>query len=335
MKMGVTAIMSDWLTFDPDDPDQRFLNLCQSITHWVSTLNNPMTPAVCQQHTHTFYKLVDGYRYYECYFNLPFQFHPYINAFKKAVSQWQIGAPSDDLFTWTVRFFHNNLQTLNAQSRKWRTNVKRRSHNQYQSLQNYINGLFDRYSRLLVIRIDCSYTEATRHMDFELARIHRTCFFSQQARYRHLDDSAIFNDQVGFCWKLEWGADKLLHYHFLFFYDGSRVRQDITLANRLGQRWKWIVATTTPLDRPQVIGSTFNCNQRAFNHYRDNRNNALGMMAYNEDKRGALERVMDYLAKRSKSDEIVSLMVPHGYRTFGHGGIPEQSHRGRPRQNQR
>lgn len=331
------------LVSDPNDPD----NLCSEIidcvnqiadlkvilnvddpsreTHSQECITASQFSGLIAQLINLFHRYQQLESYFKCSLH-PVNFPPEIQAFiitYDHISDAQRRGEISD----GMDVVHTLLCNLNRyrSSTHGTDNSQRRSHDQNQSLSQYIDALFNRYSRLLVIRVDCSYTKETRHGNFELARTHRKRFFTLTPR--HPNDPDIFEHRVGFCWKLEWGLEKLLHYHMLLFYDGSKVREDITLADRLAVRWNWIVATT-PSYNQLVLGSTFNCNQYAFNHHRNDPNNALGMVAHNDTKRQALQKVIEYLTK--PNDQV----FPEGYRTFGRGGMPEHgSRRGRPRQN--
>jgi hypothetical protein len=126
-------------------------------------------------------------------------------------------------------------------------------------------------------------------------------------------------------WKLEYGIEKGLHLHLLFFFDGAKVREDITLAQQLGQLW---------LETTQGQGLVYNSNLTACKQFADSPDNALGMVSHDDRvKLQALTgKVVTYL---TKLDEYVALCVPQGKRTFGHSqvALPREglARRGRPR----
>ena len=104
----------------------------------------------------------------------------------------------------------------------------------------------------------------------------------------------------------------------LFFFDGSKVREDVTLGKGIGDYWRDEVT--------QGKGVYYNCNARK----QDYDSCGLGMVScYDKIKRAALvESVASYLVK---PDDLAQLMVPERGRVFGKGLVPEKSAAGRPR----
>jgi len=109
---------------------------------------------------------------------------------------------------------------------------RRNSAHNHEQICRLIGGLFERHSRLLVLRVDLAYTAFDMPtIDYETARYHR----EQLCRAFHTD--SLFQHMVGYAWKLEWQPQKGFHYHWLFFFDGHQCREDITVAQRIGELW--------------------------------------------------------------------------------------------------
>ena len=210
--------------------------------------------------------------------------------------------------------------TQDAAFRKRLSNRQRAANKNRRSLQQLIAQLFAQYARLLVVRVDFSYlreykTKATP------ARIEadRNAFLRQRRTH------PLFKTLAAYVWKLEYGIEKGLHLHMLFFFDGSKVREDITLAEQLKQLW---------LEITHGEGLVYNSNLTAHKAYAGSPENALGMVSHADPvKLRALTRhVVTYL---TKLDECIALCLPQGKRTFGHSQVtpprPEQRKRGRPR----
>jgi hypothetical protein len=192
---------------------------------------------------------------------------------------------------------------------------RRNSCNNYQRVCELIGGLFGQHSRLLMLRVDLAYTEVdTPYIDYETARYHR----EQLCRAFHTDP--LFEDLLGYFWKLEWQPQKGFHYHFLFFFDGHQRREDITLAQRIGELW------AQPITGGQ--GLYFNCNLGADRRYQDN---AMGLVDYYDfEKRRGLDHLAKYL---TKIDESAAMLVRG--RTFQTSKMPDRPEGwsiGRPRQ---
>lgn len=192
---------------------------------------------------------------------------------------------------------------------------RRNSRHNYQRLKELIDTLFTYRSRLTVLRVDLSYGELeAAYIDDETARFHREQLckaFHQQPLFEHL---------LGYAWKLEWQPKKGFHYHFMFFFDGHQVQEDVMYAQRIGELWAQSITGGQ--------GHYFNCNRKAdaIYHY-----NALGRIDYYdvEKKRG-----LDYIARYlTKKDEYATMLVKG--RTFQTSTLPHIAtlpRTGRPRQ---
>ncbi|WAR44700.1 YagK/YfjJ domain-containing protein [Methylomonas rapida] len=197
-------------------------------------------------------------------------------------------------------------------------NAQRVSSDNYDRLLEYIKALFERYARLLVLRVDFGYQRDVdgKDRDWQLE------FFEAKRDLKrfldNMDSNKLFKHVVGYVWKLECGPDKGWHYHVLFFCDGSQVREDVTLAMSIGEYWKKLT-----LDR----GLYFNCNA----HKPQYETVCIGMINYYDlHLIDALKNAVKYL---TKIDHIARALVPNRGRTFGRKEMPEpkMSNTGRPR----
>ncbi len=217
-----------------------------------------------------------------------------------------------------VQQFH--ARTKDATFRKRLETVQRAANKNRQSLLRLIEQLFVQYARLLVIRVDFSYS-----LRYKPKITHARIEQDREAFLRQRRSHPLFKSLAAYAWKLEYGLEKGLHLHLLFFFDGAKVREDITLAQQLGQLW---------LETTQGQGLVYNSNLTACKQFADSPDNALGMVSHDDrTKLKALSgKVVTYL---TKLDEYVALCVPKGKRTFGHSqvALPRegQARRGRPR----
>lgn len=101
------------------------------------------------------------------------------------------------------------------------------------SLFEYIKDLNKIYAKLMVIRLDLSYGEIyTEDLEPE-------CRVLNDWELFHAHTVHSFKDSfIGYVAKFEYGTDKGIHIHTLLFFDGSAVRQDVTIAKHLGEHWK-------------------------------------------------------------------------------------------------
>ncbi|PJL31201.1 hypothetical protein B9Y64_06325 [Stenotrophomonas maltophilia] len=184
----------------------------------------------------------------------------------------------------------------------------------------YLQTLYRQHSRLCVVRLDVGYSAAHRELlpgrNVDPVRIKRdlaTCLRKLRRSYPAL---------MGYVWKLEFGPSKSYHVHLMAFLNGHLVRQDVRIAQAIGEFWQDEV---THFD-----GSYWNCNARKEFYERTN-SLGIGMVEHDDEaKRRRLEYSLLYL---TKADYYVRLSEPGLGRTFGKGQAGGDSSRklGRPR----
>lgn len=165
------------------------------------------------------------------------------------------------------------------------------------SATHYINHLFDRYSKLLVLRIDLGYKKATfnkKNIDKDYAQIQndRDRFFNNM---RH---NALFKRKVGYISKLEYGLDKGFHYHLILFFDGSKAQRDQYLASKICQYWNENIT--------QGQGNAFNCHAKKDKY----RFMGIGKISYTDTvlRNNLIQHVVRYLIK---PDLFARLVMPN------------------------
>lgn len=187
---------------------------------------------------------------------------------------------------------------------------QRSSNKNYKGLIEYVDALFDHHARLLVLRVDLSYSKENAKTTQAQAKQDRKHLFGN-AR-----SNKLFGDMVGHIWKLEHGPDKGFHYHMMFFFDGSKVREDITLAKRIGEYWKEVIT--------KGRGLYYNCNAVKLAYA----SCGIGMIERADaELRAGLCKAMVYL---TKTDLYMKLQTEE--RGMGKGLYPDRKDaRGRPR----
>jgi hypothetical protein len=199
-------------------------------------------------------------------------------------------------------------------------NFKRNTDNAVESANWLIDQLFLRHSRLLVIRIDLSY-----RAEFNESHSLEVLYAQAKADREHLFENirsnhTLFGDAyLGYIWKLEFGLYKKFHYHFVFFFNASKVSRDIYKAITIGDYWNDVITNGR--------GTYFNCNSKKGEYQ------YLGIGAidyYDVDAVANLKRVMLYLAK---PDYTVKTIANEGDRVFGRSEPDDFSKiPGRPRE---
>lgn len=254
------------------------------------------------------------------------KFSPYVNLYLRTKEEYR--KLGDIVFIIGLKkgLFSDSFKKEITQQGKYASEYKR-------SVQHYINGLFDYRSRLLVIRIDLSYRkglfrkirtnisnkplskqehklEALKAWSLEVQEHRKMLLKSLKKHY----SKAL----IGYMWKLEYTEIKSFHYHMMFFLDGSEHREDITIAQNIGELW---VNGITQGD-----GLYWNCNANKDQY----RNLGVGMISHHEAVlRDNVIKTALYLVK--KDYLIRSVMFNSKNRAFGKGQIPDKSKSGRPR----
>lgn len=192
-------------------------------------------------------------------------------------------------------------------------------------LTNWIDGFFDHYSRILVVRIDLRYKkEVSDAISLETARFHRKLLLEDR-RYH----PEVFAGLLGCAWGLEYGErGGGYHFHLLALYNGAERRDDISTGMAIGDLWDTI---------------TNGCGQCYISNYdkvklESEGNLGIGMI-HRDDFRlriNLIEKVASYITKKCNVFDIKSDSTDSGnFRTFGKTRMvkplnPNMPRRGRP-----
>ncbi len=187
------------------------------------------------------------------------------------------------------------------------------------SLDAYIDALFERHSRLVVIRLDLSYESGLFRQKESLQESLLQVKHDWAKMQRDLHKGVPIKGLLGFACKLEYGHRKGFHFHLLAFYDGAIYRKDVVLAKLLGEHWQNVVT--------KGKGHYFNCNNQQWKY----RHRGIGVVGHLDTDliRNLKDRVASYL---TKVDYWVRLSPGRG-RSFFRGNMPKLKSvkRGRPR----
>jgi hypothetical protein len=189
-----------------------------------------------------------------------------------------------------------------ANSAKFKAIVKkfeRLSQKNYAALNAYINDWFEECEKILVLRLECVYRpEFARtngmQLTYEEAKKHRETFVAMMH-----SRVTPFENLLGYALKLEYGLDTGYQYRVLVLMDGSKVREEIAMAQQIGESW---VASTGGK------GLYYNCNEYIYPPC------GIGMVDRNDpEKRDALKVASFFM---TKFDSLIKFVPPGKDPTF-------------------
>lgn len=221
-------------------------------------------------------------------------------------------------------------------------------------LRAYVPALFERYSKLMVIRLDLNYVKSLVDEDdvTELGQRLRAMAADDVKRFLAGDDiddlmeqretparidirevkkdltrlfrnmrgkTSLFEHLVGYVSSIEFSRVGGYHVHLALFFDGSRVQKHEWYGDEIGKYWRDVIT--------EGRGFAFNCNR---NRKQYGENWAIGMVDHHDTgKREKLMQALSYMAKRDQF-VYVKPSVKSNLFTTGHlpGGKPNA---GRPR----
>lgn len=252
--------------------------------------------------------------------------HPYVRAYHTAIERLKL----NELNKWDP---NDQMVRLNAAVTMIRDECRSEAMRQHmrkldntkrvrsKGAKKLIESLRSRYARLEVVRIDLSY-RAGKYIDLEefadaLEEVKRDW---EKFRY-DLASEVSLPSAVGYLAKLEYGLLSGFHFHVVVIYDGSKHREDITLAKMLGEHWVYQVVTGGE-------GRYYNCNR----HKKKYRYLGIGTLNYYDHAKysALVNLVLEYMVK---TDYVLASEAP-GERIWFRSAdkIPKSLKRlGRPR----
>ena len=184
------------------------------------------------------------------------------------------------------------------------------------SATTYINELFDRYSKLQVLRLDL-YHKKTEEGPRELKALKKDV---EHLMANSRSKSTLFGDMAGRIIKFESGEERGPHAHTILFFDGHKLQKDAHRADKIGKYWSDKIT--------KGDGSYHNANRNKENYERC----GIGMIDHTdtEKRQALLEEVLPYLTKTDQSIDGIKTSTKE--RAFTRGLMPKpKSKAGRPR----
>lgn len=208
-----------------------------------------------------------------------------------------------------AEIFNDLLEKIRelAKSSKYKKTVKDlkyRTNRNFRSMKNYVDALFESYSKLLVLRIDFGY-HRVQGVPIRVERILND--FTRLLNNRR--SNGLFEHIVGYIRRLEYGDDKSWHLHVMLFFNGQETQSDQGLARRICEYWR---AGITDND-----GTAFNCNASKSKY----KYCGIGKIDHaNTERRTHLLYALTYLTKK---DEVLGFDVPTGVKMITRGEMPK------------
>jgi len=260
------------------------------------------------------------------------EFNPYYELFARNVEErhlhdlpWIIKALSDDEVVKWLDILNGCVDSIRkeAHSPKFKNTINefhRLANKNYRELRKYIAALFEKHSRLLVLRIDLSYVKASKWpSDVTSLVTYDDVKQHWETMLRYLRTKLPNECMCGFAMKIEYALEKNFHCHLMIFLDGSKVREDVTIARIIGEHWEKVVTKGNGIYR--------NCNA----YKEEYKSCGIGMVHANDTvMREGLDKAAFYMIK---PDFYIRMVVPGRGRAFSKGNMPklDDIKLGRPR----
>ncbi|WP_447834680.1 YagK/YfjJ domain-containing protein [Aeromonas veronii] len=264
---------------------------------------------------HAFQKAMDAVTKHYYQYQEAKSAHPSVELFLKSFYQYRdlnifdecLSAEArSELLTeleYVLEDFMSELMSPHHQKRL--RNLRRSEKRNSASIKSYIDELFAKHAKLLVVRVDFHFRDS---VTIEEAQEEREWYLrSIKRKYKPL---------VGYVWKLECGKSREYHYHITFFFNGNIVQNDIRIGRLLGECWR--------------AGSYHNCNadKRKYDEWGTC---GIGEVHWDDmSKRGRLlDNALNYLLKM---DERLLATMFERSRSVGKMEVPRRRRKGgRPR----
>ena len=183
---------------------------------------------------------------------------------------------------------------------------------------NYVDALFEHVrSRLIIIRLDLKYrSEHVTNMKVGQAQDDLAHFFSNMR-----NKPVLFDDLVGYIWKLERSDHGSDHFHVMLFFSNDRLRNDSYRSEQIGQYWEDVIT--------KGRGCYFSCNRQ---EYKDQQKR-LSVSRIEHDDHEKRYNLLYQLAYFCKEEQRIRAKPKQKSRAYGRGEMPQikETRRGRSR----
>lgn len=223
-----------------------------------------------------------------------------------------------------VNAFIKDLR-LRLRERKTRQKIlerRRAAEENSQEFIEYVEKLFGRIARHLVLRIDLGYWKPFKGSIEDLVK--DLDYF--HANMRH---NTLFNHMTGYIEKIEYGMEKGVHVHLILFFDASKKqRSDTELAKNIGEYWSFQIT--------KGRGFYWNCNASEYKR-KFEEVGRLGIGEIHETDKDKIDNLKYIIRYFCKSEQFIKLKTQQKMKLLRKGQCrnPTGAKRGAPRASQR
>jgi len=163
----------------------------------------------------------------------------------------------------------------------------------------YVNSLFDRHDQLHI-----------RRFDFNILMSKNERVFPKNPQYflkKYMGNwrtNRLFENIVGYIWKLEFIHEELCYFHMIFFISDFKQFKGVEWSRRIGQYWESIT---------EGIGSYFDCGRSLD----EGKRSCIGLISKNNLKQR--QELLDLISYLTKKKSVFEYKDIGNARTFGHG----------------
>ncbi|WP_372403525.1 inovirus-type Gp2 protein [Acinetobacter piscicola] len=240
------------------------------------------------------------YSYFGCievFIELIYKLHDWIDCQAELIKQLEILSFVDIKFRF--EFY------ITRHKRKLRDHRYSENENT-ERLVRRMRKVSNRYSRILVVRLDLAYKKQYHHL-IDVADFDNDMRILRQ---RINNQDRIFSGLIEYAWALEQGVKKGYHCHLLLVYRGHEHKNAYGIAKRVGDVWAEIT---------ECQGYYFNCHDLDYlNQFEKMGRLGIGMI-YRDDA-GQVDNMLttiQYLVRPEKEQQHLRVKVCKRMRTFG------------------
>lgn len=217
-----------------------------------------------------------------------------------------------------LEFYEQMLKMLKGEIEQDLHQFRVQERNNKASLLEYVEELFNHYSKLLIVRVDLGYLNDSKQQ----VNIDQFYRHLEIMRNRLSNQDTFFRNLHGYSWAIEQGKERGYHVHLLLIYDGTKVQNGSYYAQRVGEKWQEIT---------QGMGSYFNLHNREYIHELRMAGCDIGIGMVSRNNEGDWERlltVIEYLVDPAKDVQRLRVKCLKNMQTFGHGQFEKTKRRG-------